>query len=208
MLKSFLYFFITLSQKLQNLFIFWAKERNNQIFKIGFLRVPITCNDLRKYIINETNESTQPVCYTKNLFIQLDRAKGTQSMRNDYISINNTIVFDNKFYKFKGAIVFINSSHYLSIIKIEDEYFDDKDEGSLFFDDYSVFPSYDRCLECEKFLHRNSVLFLYEVTTRDDPSNIHLSPSMRKIMSGQGCKSTIKSFAKDENGENSICHLH
>ena len=204
--EFFLYFFNTLSQNLQNFFTFQTKERNDQIITISCLRVPITSNDLRKCIINETNESTQPIDYPQNLFIQLDRAKGTQLMCNDYISINNTIVFCNKFYKFKGAIVFINNSHYRSIIKIEDEYFDfdDKDVSPLFFDEYSVFPSsYDRCLECEKVLHRNSVFFLYEITTQDDPSDIHLSPNMRKMMSGQECKSTILSFAKDENGENS-----
>ena len=87
--------------------------------------------DLRKCILNEVHENTTPTKYRNNLFIQLDRTKGTQILSNNCIAVNKTIVFGSEFYSFKGAIVFVES-HYRSIIKIEDEYFD--------FDDNNVSP--------------------------------------------------------------------
>lgn len=160
--RVFLYFYNTLSNELKKLFEFQAFEQNEVALPFGHLRVPITDNTLRKCILNEVHENTTPTKYPNNLFIQLDRTKGTQILSNNYIAVNKTIVFGSEFYSFKGAIVFVEN-HYRSIIKIEDEYFDfdDNNVSPLFLDTFSVFPSsYNRCMECEKLLHRNSVLFL------------------------------------------------
>lgn len=55
-------------------------------------------------------------------------------------------------------------------------------------------------MECEKLLHRNSVLFLYEHTDHDDVSEIHLSPNMRKMMGSNKTGQTILQF--HQSGDN------
>lgn len=206
-LDFFLYFFDTFSDKMKKLFQFKATEKNEVVLNFAHLRVPITSNSLRKCIQNETNLNTTPVVYPKNLFIQLDRAQETDTLNDTYVITNRTIVFGEKLYSFKGAIVYINNNHYHSIIKIEDEFFDfdDQNVSPLFLDNYSVTPSsYNRCLECEKKLHRNAVLFLYEQTDYDDSSDIHLSPKMKKIMDCNEPTQQILNFHSVEDNENPL----
>ena len=72
--------------------------------------------------INEINTNVKPLNYPPNLFIQLDRVMNTEMMSSKYVTINNTIIFCDKFYKFVGVFVY-NDNHYHSIIKIENEFF-------------------------------------------------------------------------------------
>lgn len=201
--EFFIYFMNGLSEKLLDLFSFQANERSERADNFVNLRVSINGSSLRECIINEINTNVKPLSYPQNLFIQLDRAMNTQMMSSKYVTINNTIIFGDKFYEFVGVIVYIDN-HYHSIIKIENEFFDfnDSDVNPLFLDECSVFPSsYNRIMECEKLIHRNSVLFLYKMASDDDSSIVHLSPKMRKIMENKTCASNVLHFSKDNDGE-------
>ena len=127
----------------------------------------------------------------------------TKMMSSKYVTVNNTIIFGDKFYEFVGVIVYIDN-HYHSIIKIENDFFDFNDSyvNPLFLDECSVFPSsYNRIMECEKLILSNSVLFLCKIASDDDSSIVHLSPKMRKIMENKTCVSNVLHFSKDNDGE-------
>ena len=137
------------------MFIFKAYESNDNVNDYIFLRINLSSfiHDIRSLIINETTITSHIGSHPKNLFIQLDRAKGTQILNPDFVTINSTIVFKDFYYKFIGVSVFEPFEHYHSIIKISEHYFDfdDKLVSPLFLDNFSVSPfSYTRCLDCSQ----------------------------------------------------------
>ena len=111
-----------LSEKLLDLFTFQANERSERADNFVNLRVSINGSSLRECILNETNTNVKPLCYPPNLLIQLDRVMNTKMMSSKYVTVNNTIIFGDKFNEFVGAIVYVDN-HYHSIIKIENEFF-------------------------------------------------------------------------------------
>lgn len=196
--EFFNYFINSISADLRSLFSFSAIESNDQVYDYPFLRVNLSDfnHNLRSIILNEITTTTHPLTNPKNLFIQLDRAKGDQQIASDFVSINNTIVFNDQFYEFKGVAVF-DSDHYHSIIKISNHYFDFNDNlvSPLFLDNYSLKKSsYMRCVNCSQLVNRSSVLFLYTKSDHDELSTIQLSPVMQNLLSHNKTQPTVLHF--------------
>lgn len=188
------------------MFIFKAYESNDNVNDYIFLRINLSSfiHDIRSLIINETTITSHIESHPKNLFIQLDRAKGTQILNPDFVTINSTIVFKDFYYKFIGVSVFEPFEHYHSIIKISEHYFDfdEKLVSPLFLDNYSVSPSsYTRCLDCSQSANRSSILFLYTLSNIDDLSIIQLSPIMQNLMSNHAQQTNILHFHEVDGNE-------
>lgn len=193
--EFFDYFIDSISANLKSLFTFTIKESNHQVYDVPFLRVTLSDfnHNLRSIILNETSTTTHPLTNPDNLFIQLDRAKGEQQISSDFVSVNNTIVFNDQFYEFIGVAVF-DSDHYHSIIKISNHYFDFNDNlvSPLFLDNYSLRrSSYMRCVNCSQLVNRGSVLFLYTKSDHDELSTIQLSPVMQNLLSHHKTQQTV-----------------
>lgn len=186
--EFFMHFTDTLSDDLLNLYCFEATQAlNNQKLDYFYLNVTISASTLRECINNAESEYNDFLNSPPLLFIQLDRAIEPQVIRKDFVSVNKTIIFNSQFYSIVGIVVYEDDIlHYHSIINICDEFFDfdDTNVSPLFLDDLSVYPSsYKRCLTNENLIHRNAVLFLYEISDHDDLTIVHFSPSIQRMMS-------------------------
>ena len=185
--EFFMNFTDTISDDLLSLYCFRATQAlNNQQLEFFYLNVTITSSNLRECVKNAESEYNTILDSPHLLFVQLDRAIEPQKIRKDFVSVNKTIIFNSQFYNIIGIVVFEDDQlHYHSIINICDEFFDfdDSNVSPLFLDDSSVYPSsYKRCLINENLIQRNSVLFLYEISSQDDLTIVHFSPSIQRMM--------------------------